>query len=50
MSVTKIDHDLILNVDDDVIQYGRRACAVRGAKETLKLLPRLATVSYLHND
>ena len=21
----KIDHDLILNIDDDVIQYGRRA-------------------------
>ena len=32
--------DLFLKVDanDDVIQYGRRACAVRGAKEALILL------------
>ena len=30
--VTEIDNDLILNIDDEVIQNGRRACAVRGAQ------------------
>ena len=36
----KIDNDLILNIDDDVIQHGRRACAERGGKETSILLCR----------
>ena len=34
----KIDNDLILNIDDDGIHYGRRACAGREAKETPILL------------
>ena len=37
-SISKIDDDLILNTDDDELQFGRRACTERMDKPTLYYL------------
>ena len=36
--IPNIDDDLMLNIDNDVIQYGLHVCAERDAKEALILL------------